>query len=106
MSFNKYNPIHIIKGKKTLQDQEVVKSFINEKESFKRLKLSLFMYIIPFFYLYLVLIILGDYESEYRVLFYLPSLLIYISIKHKRVIYERYLIDICYARKNESKDVK
>jgi hypothetical protein len=103
-----WNPIHFIKGKKTIENEELIKRFAYPEEHGKRFLMTIFMYILPFIYVYLFLILtnLGNSEQNpngqilNRTFLYIPMILIYFYIKYLRIKYERYLIDKCKSREN------
>ena len=99
-----WNPIHLIKGKKTVRNEELIKKYSNNEEQKKRAVMTILMYIIPFFYIYLCLVLTSNIESlAYmpHTIFYIPALLIFFYIKYLRIKYEIYLINICSQRENE-----
>lgn len=101
--YSKWNPIHFIKGKKVIENQELVDKYTNSEEKLKRLLFTLSMYLIPGVYAYLYLIIFG--EIKYRTLFYIPMIGLYILIKYYRIKYEAILIYKCRLREEESNGV-
>lgn len=99
--YSKWNPIHLIKGKKVIDNQELVENFTNSEEKLKRIIFTLSMYLIPGVYAYLYLIIFG--EIKYRTLFYIPIIGLFFVMKYYRIKYEAILIYKCKIREEENK---
>jgi hypothetical protein len=107
--YNPWNPIHKIKGKKTIENENIINKFSNNQEQKKRILLMLLMYIIPFVYIYLCLIITTNFETfhlDNRLVIYIPSILIFFYIKYLRIIHERNLIIICKERSKSKTNIK
>lgn len=100
-----WNPIHIIKGKKTVVNEELIKKFIKPEEQKKRTIYTISMYLIPFLYIYLCLILTNNIEileTVSRIFIYVPAFLFFIYIKYLRIKYEINLINICSKREKQN----
>lgn len=102
--YSKWNPIHFIKGKKVIENQELVEKYTNEDEKIKRFIFTLAMYLIPGLYAFVYLVIFG--EIKYRTLFYIPFIGLYFVMKFYRAKYEAILIAKCKYRQDNKEVVK
>lgn len=107
--YNKFNPIHFIKGKKTVINEELIKKYSNSQEQKKRAIMAILMYIIPFLYIYISLIISSNisfFKTLNHFILYIPALLIFSYIKFLRIKYEQYLIYICSQREKTNSNIE
>ena len=107
--YNPWNLIHFIKGRKTIENENLINKFSTNQEQKKRIILMLLMYLVPFVYIYLCLIITTNFEIfhiENRLVIYIPSFFIFFYIKYLRIINERDLISICKQRSNSKTNIK
>lgn len=99
MIFNKFKKL--LYGK-SQHNREIIDTYANVEEKNKRVVLAISMYLIPFFYTYLFLILNGGIDNN-RLFLYIPVIGLWFYIRKIRIKYELYVINNCIEREESSK---
>lgn len=82
---------------KSLHHRELIESHATIEEKNKRVVMAISMYLVPFLYTYLFLII-NDGIKDNKILLYLPVIVIWFYIRKMRIKYELYILNKCVER--------